>query len=391
MQRIHSPSPFPVEGGFPPDLEGQSGDGVYWALDRHYAFDGDTIETVLVPAVEDLWALCSDFVGRAVESERILCSLGLPPAAWDAIRQSWQRRDPMLYARFDLSFDGVNPPKMHECNADVVGHVYETAIFLCRWLEMRTAEGMLGPGTRAFAGLGPAIAREVGRACQGLPIRLLCLGDDRYDILNAHGLRDILRAGGLTSDVLRFSTPEACAASLLDRHDAPYFGIKFFRWDHFLHSPAVAPSLDLPSLDLLALDLLAPQVAAPLWALVLSSKGCLPWLWACNPGHPNLLPAYFDPAPLSEARGLVAKPLLSIRGQNIALHDRLGAPMLTPGPADDGRRIYQALHYLPKVGQAWASTSVFVAGGKAVALTVTEADSPIITFDSGLTVPHVLR
>ena len=176
----------------------------------------------------------------------------------------------MLYARFDLSFDGVNPPKMHECNADVVGHVYETAIFLCRWLEMRIAEGMLGPGTPAFAGLGPAIAREVGRACQGLPIRLLCLGNDRHDILNAYGLREILRAGGLSSEVLRFSTPEACAASLLDRHDAPYFGIKFFRWDHFIRSPAMAPPHGLPPLDLLS-----PQVAAPLRALVLSSKGCL--------------------------------------------------------------------------------------------------------------------
>lgn len=381
MQRFHCPSPFPAEAGFLPDLRGQLSKDVYWALDRHYAFDGDMVETVLVPAVEDLWALCSDFVGRAVESERILQSLGLPSAIWDAIRQSWYQRDPMLYARFDLSFDGVTPPKMHECNTDVVGHVYETAIFLRRWLEMRTAEGTLEPGTRAFAGLGPAIAREVGVACQGLPIRLLCLGDDPYDIVNAHGLQDILRAGGLPSEIVNFSTPEACADSLLDRGDAPYFGIKFFRWDHFIWSPALSRSLNA----------LSPQVAAPLWALMLSSKGCLPWLWACNPGHPNLLPAYFDPAPLSEASGLVAKPLLSIRGQNIALHDRAGAPVLTPGPVEDDRRIYQALHYLPKVGHEWASTSVFVVGGKAVALTVTEATSPIITHDAGLTVPHVLR
>ena len=36
------------------------------------------------------------------------------------------------------------------------------------------------------------------------------------------------------------------------------------------------------------------QFVEPPWKAILSNKGILPLLWAMFPGHPNLLPAYFD-------------------------------------------------------------------------------------------------
>ena len=32
----------------------------------------------------------------------------------------------------------------------------------------------------------------------------------------------------------------------------------------------------------------------PFWKLIASNKAMLPLLWSLYPGHPNLLPAYFD-------------------------------------------------------------------------------------------------
>ena len=46
------------------------------------------------------------------------------------------------------------------------------------------------------------------------------------------------------------------------------------------------------------------QFVEPPWKAILSNKGILPLLWAMFPGHPNLLPAYFDDdeKPASSAR-----------------------------------------------------------------------------------------
>lgn len=44
------------------------------------------------------------------------------------------------------------------------------------------------------------------------------------------------------------------------------------------------------------------QWLEPLWKSILSNKGLLPLLWLFYPAHPNLLPAWFEAAPLSVDR-----------------------------------------------------------------------------------------
>ena len=63
------------------------------------------------------------------------------------------------------------------------------------------------------------------------------------------------------------------------------------------------------------------QFVEPPWKAILSNKGILPLLWAMFPGHPNLLPAYFeDDAKAAElGASYVRKPLYSREGANIDL------------------------------------------------------------------------
>jgi len=42
----------------------------------------------------------------------------------------------------------------------------------------------------------------------------------------------------------------------------------------------------------------------PPWKAVLSNKGILPLLWEMFPGHPNLLPAYFEDDPRARELGV---------------------------------------------------------------------------------------
>ncbi|MCK0206835.1 glutathionylspermidine synthase family protein [Starkeya koreensis] len=378
----------------PTIIEQHSANRDYWGVDHYYELDGEAVETVLSPAAEELWALCLDFVARAVDDERILESLGIPGLAWDAVRASWRRADPLLFARFDLSFDGHTPPKLHECNVDVVGLLYETAVYQANWLRRQQAEARLTASARQMADLEGAAGRMAARRFGDRPVELVSLDDDPYDELWQYTLFRILDGAGIACDVRNYTSLEAFLASLpasAGSAVAPYV-VKGFRWDHLIRDSALA----------LHVGALPAGIAAPLWSALLSSKGSLAWLWHFNRGHPNLLASFFEPARLDDADGYVAKPLFSIQGQGIELRDRRapGRNCVTRAPGPVCGRVYQDLHYLPRpagpvhanggAGGPWASTGVWMVEGRAVALGMSECDSPIITDDAMRFVPHVL-
>ena len=79
----------------------------------------------------------------------------------------------------------------------------------------------------------------------------------------------------------------------------------------------------------------------PPWKAVLSNKGMLALLWEMFPGHPNLLPAFFEDEP--NAKGLsssfVRKPLLSREGANVEIVRHGNVVAAQQGPVR-GRRLY---------------------------------------------------
>jgi glutathionylspermidine synthase len=68
--------------------------------------------------------------------------------------------------------------------------------------------------------------------------------------------------------------------------------------------------------EALKYDLTNLRTFEPWWKLILGNKALLPLLWSMYPGHPNLLPAYYDAPPLDEMLGKkwVSKPLYGREG-----------------------------------------------------------------------------
>ena len=77
----------------------------YWDESARYVFSLKEIEA-LEKATLELGALFCDLAGRIVASERMMARLGVPDFARDVMAESWRRRDPSLYGRFDFSWDG---------------------------------------------------------------------------------------------------------------------------------------------------------------------------------------------------------------------------------------------------------------------------------------------
>lgn len=67
--------------------------------------------------------------------------------------KSWATRQPSLYSRLDLAYDGVNPPKLLENNADTPTSLYESAFFQWIWLEDQIAAGNLPENADQFNGI----------------------------------------------------------------------------------------------------------------------------------------------------------------------------------------------------------------------------------------------
>src|SRR3569833_3102092 len=91
-------------------LEGKT----YWREDACYVFDESQIDTLEV-ATAELHSLCIEAVDRIVRAG-CYAQLGLGEESAQLIERSWFDRDPSLYGRMDLSFDGASPPKLLEYN-----------------------------------------------------------------------------------------------------------------------------------------------------------------------------------------------------------------------------------------------------------------------------------
>jgi len=108
-------------------------DGTYWDEAHCYRFTADEIDE-LEAATRGLHQLSLAAVEHIVLADRFE-QLAIAPGFAERIRASWKARDPALAGRFDLAFDGSNPPKLLEYNADTPTALLEASVVQWRWLQ----------------------------------------------------------------------------------------------------------------------------------------------------------------------------------------------------------------------------------------------------------------
>jgi len=145
----------------------------YWDESVRYVFTLREVENDIEKPARNLAALSLELVDRIVASEATMDRLRIPAHAREVIAQSWRRRDPSLYGRFDFAYDGKGPAKLLEYNADTPTSLYESAVVQWHWLEQLVARGALPAGADQFNSLHEKLVarwREIGaksfRACR---------------------------------------------------------------------------------------------------------------------------------------------------------------------------------------------------------------------------------
>src|SRR5713226_6312496 len=170
----------------------------YWWESACYAFSAAEIDT-LEEASGELHRLCLEAVDRLVGAGD-LARLDIPEAYRDWVAQSWRRRDPDLYGRFDLAFDGSGPPKLLEYNADTPTALYEAEVV--QWYLLEEVK----PGCDQFNSLHEKLiaawAALRGQHKETARLHLAGVLDEPEDRLTVEYMRDVCGQGGWPSEQL---------------------------------------------------------------------------------------------------------------------------------------------------------------------------------------------
>lgn len=357
-------------------------DGVpYWDESTYYAFTLEEIERDLEAPANELAALCLDLVGRIHSDEEVLQKLAVPRHAWSLIAESWRRDDPSLYGRFDFAYGGEGPAKLLEYNADTPTSLFETAVFQWVWLEDAMAQGLLPKDADQFNSVHEKLIARLKTVVGGPKLHLAGMLESEEDAGFLRYLADCAIQAGLKTTMLAM-------ADIADDRPRGFVDLagekiqylfKLYPWewmfaDQFGASPSLYKS----------------RYLEPPWKALLSNKGILPLLWQLAPGHPNLLPAFFenDPGQTELGGRYVRKPLYSREGANVTIVD---GNVVAEAEGSYGAEGYvrQALAPLRQFDGQYPVIGAWIVGTEACGIGIREDDGPI-TQNLSRFVPHAI-
>lgn len=362
----------------------------YWNESAWYEFS--LTEVLLIEsATEELWAMCLDAAGY-LASTATDGRLGLPTGSLELIRESIRRGDQAVYARFDLAPVGTDlatgsPVRMLEINGDTPTGLVETGVAQWRWVED------VLPGTDQWNSVHDRLVRrwhdlaESG-ALDGDQVHFLYvrpdLANDGGEMeMTVHYMVDCALQAGLhaVAQPIEEIGWNPGATAFVDRAGNQIRNaFKLYPWELMLDD----------RFGRLLLDRAESRPVTwfePAWKALLSTKAILPVLWERNPGHPLLLPAYFDgPGDLAE---WVAKPLHGREGDNIRIH-RVGTDEIEmPGDYGEEGWVYQAYTPLPEFSGNHVVLGSWIVDGEAAGMLVRESDGLVTDYFSRV-VPHAI-
>jgi glutathionylspermidine synthase len=345
----------------------------YWKEDVCYRFNAAQIDEIEA-ATEELHHLCMQAVKYAIEHER-LSELQIPGEFHAAIKASFAADDFSLYGRFDLAYDGVNPPKMLEYNADTPTSILESAVAQWYWMEeVFSADDQFNSLHEKLVARWAALPDEP-------LIHFASIADNEEDwVAVTYLMETAIQAGKqavhITMDQIGW---DARLKTFVDMENKPIRCMfKLYPWEWLMRESFGSHIAES-----------ATRFIEPIWKSVLSCKGILPLLWELFPNHPNLLEAHFERPEAMTA--FAKKPLFSREGANIELHQE--GKLLqhsNDGPYGEEGHVYQALFTLPDFQGMYPVIGSWVVGSEPAGMCIREDVSPITT-NMSYFVPHVFR
>ena len=343
----------------------------YWDESAFYSFTTADIDA-LEAATRELHRMCLAAAAYAIDEKRWE-SLGVPSIFADWIAESWRRGDRPLYGRFDLAYDGFQPPKLMEYNADTPTALVEAAV--TQWYWMQDCFPELDQWNSIHERLVAAWPRVLPIGVE--QVHFACLYDVDEDWMTINYLRDTAMQAGLSTTPIAVEDLGWCESRrdfVGERDESIRALFKLYPWEWVLREPFARHLPDCRT-----------HWIEPPWKTMLSTKALLPLLWELFPGHPNLLEASHAALPGDAVR----KRIHGREGANVQLISAGRVIEETAGPYD-GEFVYQAYFELPTFHDRHPIIGTWMVGDESCGMGVRE-DCSRITRNTSSFVPHVIR
>jgi glutathionylspermidine synthase len=347
-------------------------DGVYWDESACYRFASSEID-MIEEATWKLHELCIAAVDHVI-TRRAFKPFALPDWFIDYAVRSWNTGDPTLFGRFDFRYDGINAPKLFEYNADTPTSLIEAAVAQWNWQQQ------VKPRHDQFNSLHERLIgrwTEIREHYQNPVFNFACVKDNIEDFGNIEYLRDTAMQAGINTRQVFIEDLgwDAQSGQFVDlQNNALPALFKLYPWE-WMAAEAFGANVPLSGMPMIE----------PAWKVLMSSKAILPVLWELNPGHPNLLPCYYDQAPELPAQ-FVRKPIYSREGANVELHTQRGT-IAQPGTYGAEGFVYQGYAPLPDFDGNFPVIGSWIVGDEAAGIGIRENTQQITTNTSRF-VPH---
>ena len=354
-------------------LAWHSATGAYWNESAYYEFTAREVDT-LEEATNNLHALCLQAVQHVIDN-KLYGRLAIPDMAVPLIERSWEEEPPSLYGRFDFAYDGVNPPKLLEYNADTPTALLEASVIQWYWLQD------VAPREDQFNSIHERLVAKWKELLDYIPTRPLYFAhtDDEEDLMTATYLRDTAEQAGFATAALLMKEIgwDAAQRRFVDLESRKIGAIfKLYPWEWMLHEEFGTHALELAG---------QMQWIEPVWKMLLSNKAILAILWEMYPGHANLLETHLD-GPRS-LREYVKKPKMSREGSNVTLFSERESAQ-TRGDYGDEGYVYQAAAPLPDFEGNRPVLGSWVIDGESAGMGIRESAGPV-TDNLSRFVPHL--
>ncbi|MFV3408920.1 glutathionylspermidine synthase family protein [Bdellovibrio bacteriovorus] len=299
--------------------------------------------------------------------------LGINSHEADLIQKSWDLDHLSVYGRFDLSWDFKAPPKMLEFNADTPTSLFEASVIQWQWLEE------VFPHYDQFNSIHEKLIKRWNEvANKQKTLHFTSLMNHADDISQTEYLRDTAHQAGFQTEFIFIEDLgyDFSRNQYVDLDDRPIEQcFKLYPWE-WLSQEQFGKYINLDK----------TKFVEPAWKRIMSSKAFLPVLWELNPGHPNLLPSFFERPTTGK---VVEKPFVSREGNQIKIWENGSTKLRTEGFSEDSRSIYQAYHELPCFDGRYPVLGSWIVGESSAGLGIRE-DSSVVTQSTSHFVPHYL-
>jgi len=354
----------------------------YWDERAFYAFTLPEIEQRIETPTGEIDAMCLELCDRVAADERQLRRLRIPEAFWPLIRDSWRRKEHSLYGRLDLSYGGSGPAKLLEYNADTPTSIFEAAVFQWTWLEQGIERRLLESGVDQFNSLHERLIEAWKKLGAANRLHLAGMLDSPEDATTLGYLEDTAKQAGLATTLLDIESigwNDANGFVDLD-NETIALAFKLYPWEWMFHDAFGAKIAGART-----------RWIEPPWKAILSNKGMLALLWEMFPGHPNLLPAFFEDEPNAKSlsSSFVRKPLLSREGANVEIVRHGSVVAEHQGPYGAEGFIRQALAPLPNFSGQYPVLGSWLVDHIPCGLSIREDDNPI-TGNTSRFLPHAI-